>query len=105
VVANAVDRLDAKIEWFKNDVGAPDCMVIAARDECIEGVLAGMASRSMSTVVSEGNGLGESNIEPERTSDGCGYLCDLEGVGEPSSLVVIGEDEYLGLASKTAKRR
>jgi hypothetical protein len=77
VVANTVEGLDAQIERFKNDVGAPDGMVIAAGDEGIEGVFAGMASGAMPAVVSESDGLGEGNIEPEGTSDGCGDLCDL----------------------------
>jgi hypothetical protein len=77
VVANTVEGLDAQIERFKNDVGAPDGMVIAAGDEGIEGVFAGMASGAMPTVVSESDGLGEGNIEPKGTSDGCGDLCDL----------------------------
>jgi hypothetical protein len=80
-------------------------MVIAAGDEGVEGVFAGMASGSVPTIVTERDRLGESNIEPERTRDGCGDLCDLQGVCEPCSLVVVGEDEDLGLASEAAKCR
>jgi hypothetical protein len=105
MVTDAVECLDAEIEGFKNDVGAPDGMVIAARDEGIEGVLAGMTSRAMPAVVAKRYGLGERNIEPKRTSDGCSYLCDLKGVCESCPLVIVGKDEDLGLAGETAKRR
>lgn len=105
MVSDAVERLDAEIEWFKNDVGAPDGMVIAARDEGIEGVLAGMTSGAVPAVVAERYGLGERNIEPKRTSNGCGDLCDLKGVCETCPLVIVGKDEDLGFAGETAKRR
>ena len=38
-----------------------------------------------------------------RATDG-GDLGDLEGVGEPGALVVVGEDEHLGLAGQAAER-
>jgi hypothetical protein len=104
MVADAVERFFTEVERFEYDVGAPDSMVIAAGDECIEGVLAGMTPWAMPTVVSESDGLGEGNIEPERTSDGCGDLCDLEGVRKPCSLVVVGKDEDLGLSGEATKR-
>ena len=103
MVTDAVECLDAEIEGFKNDVGAPDGMVIAARDEGIEGVLAGMTSGAVPAVVAERYGLGERNIEPKRTSNGCGDLCDLKGVCEPCPLVIVGKDEHLGLARETTE--
>ena len=51
----------------------------------------------------ERHGLGQGHIEPEGSGDPRGHLGHLEGVGQSSSLVVVGEHEDLGLARQAAK--
>ena len=64
-----------------------------------------MAAGAVAAVVAEGDGLGEGDVEAERPGHRRGDLGDLEGVGEPGALVVVGEDEHLGLAGQPAERR
>ena len=67
-------------------------------------VLAGVAARAVAAVVAERDRLGERDVEAERPGDRRGHLGDLEGVGEPGALVVVGEHEHLGLAGQAAER-
>ena len=78
-------------------------MVVAARDVGAEGVLAGVASRAVATIVAEGDRLGEGHVQPQGTGDPDGHLGDLQGVSEAGPLVVLGEHEHLGLAGQAAK--
>ena len=100
VVADAVEGLGAEVERRQHDVGAPDGVVVAVGEVGVEGVLGGVAARTVAAVVAEGDGLGERDVEPQRPGDGGGDLGDLEGVGEAGALVVVGEDEDLGLAGE-----
>ena len=59
-----------------------------------------MAARAVAAVVAEGDGLGEGDVEAAGAGDGRGHLGDLEGVGEPGPLMVLGKDEDLGLAGQ-----
>jgi hypothetical protein len=59
----------------------------------------------MTAVVSEGNGLGERHVEAEWTGDRHRDLGDFEGMGQTSSLMVVGKDEDLGLAGQSTKGR
>jgi hypothetical protein len=79
MVADAIEGFETEVERLENDIGTPNGMVIATGDEGIEGVFACMAPWAVPAVVSEGYGLGEGDIEPQRPRDGCGHLCDLEG--------------------------
>jgi hypothetical protein len=103
MVSDAVECLETKIEWFENDIGAPNGVVVTAGYECIEGIFAGMPARTMPTVVAKSDCLGERNVEPKGTRDRCSHLCDLESVRKASALVVVGKDEDLGLSGKTTK--
>ena len=71
----------------------------------VERVLAGVAARAVPAVVAEGDGLGEGHVEPAGPGDAGGDLGHLEGVGEAGALVVLGEDEDLGLAGQAAEGR
>ena len=88
----------------ERDVGAPHRVVEAAVDVRAERVLAGVTARAVTAVVAERDGLGERHVQPERAGDRRGDLGDLERVGEPGALVVVGEDEDLGLAGQPAER-
>ena len=103
MVSDAVECLKAEIEWFENDIGAPNGMVVAAGYERIEGIFAGMPARTMSAVVAKGDCFGERNVEPKGPRDRCSHLCDLESVRKASALVVVGKDEDLGLSGKTTE--
>jgi hypothetical protein len=105
MIPNAVEGLDAKIERLKNDIGAPNRVVVAAGDECIEGVFACVTSRTVPAVVTESNGFGERDVESEGPGDRRCHLSDLESVCEACALVIVGEDEDLGLSGKTTKCR
>jgi hypothetical protein len=79
-------------------------VIEATGNEVIEGVFAGVTTWSVATVVTEGDGFGESDIESRCAGDTAGYLSYFEGVSEASALVVFGEDEDLGLAGETSER-
>ena len=103
MVADAVERLGAQVERREHDVGAPHGVVVPALDVRRQGVLAGVAARTVAAVVAEGDGLGEGDVEAQTAGDRGGDLGDLEGVGEPRALVVVGEDEHLGLAGEPSE--
>jgi len=70
-----------------------------------KGVLAGMATRTVSAVVAQGYGFGEGHVQAEAGGDGPGYLGDFKGMRQPGPLVVLGEYEDLGLAGQASKCR
>ena len=80
-------------------------MVVALREVGAERVLAGVAAWPVPAVVTEGDGLGQGDVEPERRGDATGDLRHLERVCQPGALVVVREDEDLGLAGQPAERR
>ncbi len=105
VVADAVECLTAQIERHEGDIGSPQRMVVAARQVRAEGILARVAAGAVPAIVAERDRLGECDIESERPRDRDCDLGHLEGVGQASALVVVGEDEDLGLACQTPERR
>ena len=104
VVGDAVDRLGAEVEGGQRDVRPPRRMVEAAREERVEGVLAGVPARAVPAVVAQGDRLGQGHVEPAGPGHRRGHLGHLECVGEAGALVVLGEDEHLGLAGQAAER-
>ena len=70
----------------------------------VERVLAGVPAGPVPAVVAEGDGLGQGDVQPAGPRDGRGDLRHLERVGEAGALVVLGEDEDLGLAGQPAER-
>ena len=100
VVADAVERLEAEVERCEHDVGAPDGVVVPTVDVGRQGVLAGVAARAVPAVVPQRDGLGERDVQPEGAGDRRRHLGHLQGVGEAGALVVVGEDEHLGLAGQ-----
>jgi hypothetical protein len=105
VVAHPVQRLAAEVQRHEHDVGAPDGVVVAARQERVERLLAGMATWPVPAVVADGDGLGERDVETDGAGHGRGDLVHLERVREPGALVVLGEDEDLRLAGQPPERR
>jgi hypothetical protein len=100
VVADAVEGLGAEVERFQRDVGTPYRVVVTARYVWREGVFAGVATRAVAAVVTDSDRLGQRHVEPESASDRRGHLGDLESMREPCSLVIVGEDEDLGLSGE-----
>ena len=103
VVADTVERLGAEVERLEDDVGPPDGVVVATVEVGAERLLAGVPAGAVPAVVAEGDGLGEGHVEPSGPGHGRGDLGDLEGVGEPGALVVVGEDEDLRLPGQAAE--
>ena len=64
VVADAVQRLAAQVQRDEDDVRAPDGVVVAARQERVEGLLAGVPARPVAAVVADRDGLGQRDVEP-----------------------------------------
>jgi len=85
VVAYAVEGLDAQVERR-------------------ERILAGMTTGPVTAVVGERDRFGQFHVEPECPGDGRCHLGDLERVGQPGSLMIIGEHEHLRLAGQTPER-
>src|SRR4051812_35282743 len=79
-------------------------MVVAAVDIRGQGILAGVATRTVPAVVAKGDRLGQRHVEAERSSDAGGNLGDLEGMGQSGALVVVGKHEHLRLAGQPAER-
>jgi hypothetical protein len=104
VVGDAVDGLGAEVERGQRDVRPPGGVVEAAREEGVERVLAGVPAGPVPAVVAQGDRLGQGHIEPAGPGDGRGHLGHLECVGEAGPLMVLGEDEHLGLAGQAAER-
>ena len=63
-----------------------------------------MTARPVPAVVSDRDRFGERDVQPERPGDGPCHLGDLECVGQPGALVVVGKHEDLGLAGQAAER-
>ena len=59
----------------------------------------------MAAVVAKGDGLGQGQIQATGPGDGQGHLGDLQGVGQPGPLVIVGKHEHLGLAGRAAEMR
>ena len=104
MVGDAVDGLGAEVERGQRDVGPPGRVVEAVREEGVEGVLAGVPAGPVPAVVAEGDRLGQGHVEPAGPGHGRGHLGHLECVGEAGALMVLGEDEDLGLAGQAAER-
>ena len=94
-----------EVERAERDVGAPGGVVEPPVEVGGEGVLAGVAPGAVAAVVAEGDGLGEGDVEAAGPGDAGGHLGHLEGVGQPGPLVVVGEDEHLGLAGQPPEGR
>ena len=94
----------AEVERREGHRRAPGRVVEPALDEGVERVLAGVPARTVAAVVAERDRLGERDVEPHGPRDAAGDLGDLEGVREAGALVVLGEDEHLGLAGEPPER-
>jgi hypothetical protein len=57
----------------------------------------------VTTIVTKGNGISQRDVQSQWPSDGRGHLGYLKRVSEPSSLVIVGENKYLGFAGQTAE--
>ena len=101
VVADAVERLDAQVERGRARRRPPTRRGRSPRRG--RGVKASSLAwppgpwpqswpRAMASV--------RATLRPSAPGDGGGDLGHLEGVGQPGALVVVGEDEHLGLAGQ-----
>ena len=57
----------------------------------------------MATIVAERDGFDQGNVGADRRGDGDSNLGHLKGMGEPSSLMVLGENEHLRLPGEPSK--
>jgi hypothetical protein len=80
-------------------------MVVSGWDEKVEGVLAGVPTRPVTAVMAESDGLNQGHIDAHAAGDRGRYLSHLEGVGQPSALMIGRKDDDLGLARKPPKCR
>ena len=103
MVADAVERFDAQVQWRERDVGTPLGMVEPAVDVDAEGVFAGVATGAVPAVVPQGDGLRERRVQPQHPGHRHRHLGHLERMGEPRALVVVGEHEHLRLARQAAE--
>ncbi len=94
---------DAEVQRRERDQRPPRRVVEAAGHVGVERVLAGMATRAVAAVVAERDRLGERDVQPQRPGDGACDLRHLERMGQPGALMVLGEDEDLGLAGQAAE--
>ena len=71
----------------------------------VEGVLAGVAKRSMAKIVTKRDRLGQIVVEAKSASKRAGNLGDLDRVGEPGpEMVALVMDEDLRLVGETPER-
>ena len=104
VVGDPVNGLGAQVERRQRDVGPPGGVVETTGKERAQRVLAGVTTGPVPAVVAEGDRLGEGHVEPAGPGHRRGHLGHLERVGEPGALVILGEDEDLGLAGQAPER-
>src|ERR1700730_13879960 len=62
------------------------------------------SSLAWPAVMPHGDRLGQRDVEPQGTGDARRDLRDLEGVGQAGPLMVVREDEDLGLTRQPAER-
>jgi hypothetical protein len=103
VIANAVEGLDAQVEWDQCDVGAPNSMIKTLGNKWTQSIFGCVTTWTMTAVVTERNCFGERNIEPKSA---CNRRCDLgnlESMREASALVILWKHKHLSFACKTSK--
>ena len=81
MVANAIQSFPAQVERHQRYISTPNCMVVSAIYVGRQCIFTGMATGTMAAVVAQGDGFGESDIQPERASNRCGHLGYFKGVG------------------------
>ena len=69
MVADAIESFNTQVKRHERDVGAPNGVVIAAVDIWRQCIFAGMTTRAVPTVVTQGNCFGERNIDANRARD------------------------------------
>jgi hypothetical protein len=103
VITNTVERFVAQIERREDNIGTPHGVVVSIFNVGRQGVFAGVTTGTVSTVVSERNSFRQCNVETKDARNGHSDLRNFESVRETSALMIIREDEDLGLACKAAK--
>ena len=104
VIANPVEGFGAQIQRNESDVGAPHGMVETTVDVRRQSVFARVTTGAVTAIVTEGDRLGESDIETEGSRDRDRDLSDFESVSEARALVIVGKDEDLSLAGQPTER-
>jgi len=105
MVADAVEGFFAEVERTERDVGSPFGVIETSLDEGRQRVLAGVTAGAVTAVVAEGDRFGERHVQSERPADRSGHLRDLESMGQPGPLMIVGKDEDLRLARQAPERR
>jgi hypothetical protein len=105
VVADAVERLLAKVQVRHRDIRAPDGVVETTGEKDPERILAHVSARTVPAVVTQCDRFGQSDVQSACLGDPGGHLRHLEGVTEPGPLMIRGEDEDLGLARQSTEGR
>jgi hypothetical protein len=80
-------------------------MVEPPRDERVERVLACMPKWAVAAIVAQCDSFRQGDVEAQSARYGPGDLCYLQGMREAGPLVVVREDEDLGLARQATKSR
>ena len=115
VLENAFAGLGGEIQTAKvgvanlQKVDDPQALAVVIEatvllEQEVEAALSSVAEGRMPEIMSEGDGLGELFVHPQRPGDGAGDLTGLECVGQPVSVVItLAVDEDLGLVFESAK--
>src|ERR1035437_9991066 len=105
VVAYAIECLAAEVEPGQGYVGSPRGVIEPADDIRGQGLLARMTPGSVSAIVAQSDGLGQCHVEPACSGNAGGHLGHLQGMGQPCALMIVREDEHLGLPGQTTEGR
>jgi hypothetical protein len=65
MITDAVQCFDAQVEWHQRDVGAPERVIEAMRNEWRECVFTGMAAGAVPAIVPKRNGFSKHGVEPK----------------------------------------
>src|SRR5665811_843854 len=105
VVAYAIECLAAEVEPGQGYVGSPRGVIEPADDIRVQGLLARMTPGSVSAIVAQSDGLGQCHVEPACSGNAGGHLGHLQGMGQSCALIIVREDEHLGLPGETTEGR
>lgn len=105
VIAHTVERLTTEVQRGQRDVGTPRGVVETTLEVGVESVFAGVPAGTVTAVVSQGDGVGQGDVKTHGARDARGDLGHFERVREAGAHVIVGEDEDLGLARESSKRR
>ena len=77
MVPDSVESFGAEVEGGKSDVGSPFSVVVTTVDIGGEGILTGVSTGAVATVMTKSDGFDKRNVQTESGGDGPGDLGDL----------------------------